>query len=373
MFLYVLSIFGCFFSYLFKSLRTSQSWYFFIASTLCVFLCFGYMTGSDWRSYEPMYDSVSFDNLFNGYYMEPGYYIWMLIFKLLHFKFWPFFITTKILVLLIFLHAINKYASEYRYLILMFFLPFFAFYLFIDNPMRNLIAVAIIIHAFNDLINRNFFKFLMLTLLALSFHVTAFIFIPLYFLLLRYVPTKVYLILMLCFMIIFSNDFIVNILMNMTGLEYIKLKVMTYVDSEDGIGQTFSVKMFINLFFFLLLLWKRDKIEAYPNGVFLLNSSLFFVLFYRIGLGMHILYRFQLYFCLPYCISVVLLIRMFTKKSYFIYAICLLFLSLSASVVIKTWKYIPYTNYLCYIYKSLSFNYRDSYNLKNTPYPNTIK
>lgn len=64
---------------------------------------------------------------------------------------------------------------------------------------------------------------------------------------------------MLCFMIIFSNDFIVNILMNMTGLEYIKLKVMTYVDSEDGIGQTFSVKMFINLFFFYYFYGKEIK------------------------------------------------------------------------------------------------------------------
>ena len=373
MFFYILSIFWCFFSFIFKRLRTSSRWYLLTMSMLCVFLCFGYMTGSDWRSYEPMYDNVSIDNLFYDYYWEPGYYIWMLLFKVFHLNFWFFFITTKVLVFLAFLHTINKYSLEYRYLIWTFFLPFFAFYLFIDNPMRNLIAVAISLYAFNYLIRRKFVMFLIVTLLALSFHVTAIVLIPLYFLLLKHISTKVYLILLLCLMIFFSNDFIINLLGNITGIDYINQKMLAYADSEDGSGQSFSIKMFINLSFFLLLLWKRDKIEAYPNGLFLLNSSLFFVLFYRIGLGMHILYRFQLYFCLPYSICVILLIRIFTKRSHFIFATYLLFLSLACSMAVRTWKYIPYTNYLCYIYDSLSFSYRDSYNIKNTPYPNTIK
>ena len=151
-------------------------------------------------------------------------------------------------------------------------------------------------------------------------------------------------ILLLCLMIFFSNDFIINLLGNITGIDYINQKMLVYTDSEDGSGQSFSIKMFINLSFFLLLLWRRDKIEAYPNGLFLLNLSLFFVLFYRIGLGMHILYRFQLYFCLPYSICVILLIRIFTKRSHFIFATYLLFLSLACSMAVRTWKYIPYTN-----------------------------
>ena len=115
MFFYILSIFWCFFSFIFKRLRTSSRWYLLTMSMLCVFLCFGYMTGSDWRSYEPMYDNVSIDNLFYDYYWEPGYYIWMLLFKVFHLNFWFFFITTKVLVFLAFLHTINKYSLEYRY------------------------------------------------------------------------------------------------------------------------------------------------------------------------------------------------------------------------------------------------------------------
>lgn len=52
------------------------------------------------------------------------------------------------------------------------------------------------------------------------------------------------------------------------------------------------------------------------------------------------------------------------KKVTFIFATYLLFLSLACSMAVRTWKYIPYTNYLCYIYDSFSFSYRDSYNIK---------
>lgn len=373
MYLYVIPIFWCFFSFLFRSLRISRGWHLFTVSMLCVFLCFGYMTGSDWRSYELMYENVSLNNLFTDYYLEPGYYLWMVIFKVFHFKFWFFFITTKILIFLTFLHTINKYASEYRYLIWMFFLPFFAFYLFIDNPMRNLIAVAIILYAFKYLEHKEYVKFLLLVLLASSFHITAFVLMFLWGCLLRHISTKIYLICMLLLMLLLNNDLIINLLGNVTGLEYIEQKIDFYSSSKDGVGQTFSVKMFVNLFFFLLILWKREKIEAYPHGVFLLNSSLFFVLFYRIGLGMHILYRFQLYFCLPYCVCVILLIRMFAKSSYLIYIVGLLLISLAGTMIVRNWRYVPYTNYLCYIYDSLSFDYRSSYNIKNTPYKHTIE
>ena len=54
------------------------------------FLCFGYMTGSDWRSYEPIYNEIDFNNLFYNYFFEPGYYIYMLIFKFLKIGFGHF-------------------------------------------------------------------------------------------------------------------------------------------------------------------------------------------------------------------------------------------------------------------------------------------
>ena len=116
-------------------------------------------TGSDWRQYEPMYNEIDFHNLFYNYFAEPGYYIYMLIFKFMHFSFWNFFILTKVIIFFLCARIINEYVPEFRFLVWMFFLPWFGFYLFIDNPMRNLIAVAIFLYASRYIINRSFLKY----------------------------------------------------------------------------------------------------------------------------------------------------------------------------------------------------------------------
>ena len=65
---------------------------------LGIFLCFGYMTGSDWRVYEQLYNSLNFSNLLeNVKGFEFGYPITQIIFKSLGFSFWPFFIILKII------------------------------------------------------------------------------------------------------------------------------------------------------------------------------------------------------------------------------------------------------------------------------------
>ena len=33
---------------------------------LCIFLCMGYMTGSDWRQYEPQYNSLTLTEFFSN-------------------------------------------------------------------------------------------------------------------------------------------------------------------------------------------------------------------------------------------------------------------------------------------------------------------
>lgn len=38
---------------------------------LCLFLCFGYMTGTDWRVYEDIYTHINFNNLFTTIFKNP--------------------------------------------------------------------------------------------------------------------------------------------------------------------------------------------------------------------------------------------------------------------------------------------------------------
>ena len=374
MILYIASILLCLVSYSIPQLRKSLLWYNLCMCILCVFLCFGYMTGSDWRQYEPMYNEIDFHNLFYNYFAEPGYYIYMLIFKFMHFSFWNFFILTKVIIFFLCARIINEYVPEFRFLVWMFFLPWFGFYLFIDNPMRNLIAVAIFLYASRYIINRSFLKYCICICMAVSFHFSATIFFPLYSLFTKRISTLSFIVFFVIFIgISINRDLFSSIIEHVFGsIPYIQKKIEFYImgDNPDGEGKGISLGMFIHLFFFILLLLYRNRIEQTKSGTFILNASLFYLLIYRLGSTIDIFSRFQLYLSVFYSIGIVLLINIFTRSSRYIYIISLLCLSFIASSKIFSYKYIPYTNYLYYILidEYPSFEYRSDYNYRNTPY-----
>ena len=62
-----------------------------------VILCGGYMTGSDWRAYELLYNNASIQNI-DTYFQEKGFYLLMIVFKNIGFSFFPFMIFLKFIV-----------------------------------------------------------------------------------------------------------------------------------------------------------------------------------------------------------------------------------------------------------------------------------
>jgi|SRR5690625_343143 len=56
------------------------------------------------------------------------------------------------------------------------------FYLFTFNGLRQSIAIIIVLLSYNYIINKKFLKFLLIILVATSFHTSAIIFVPMYFL-----------------------------------------------------------------------------------------------------------------------------------------------------------------------------------------------
>ena len=101
----------------------------------------------------------------------------------------------------------------------MYYLPWFGLYFFIDNPMRNCIAVGLFILSVRYVISREFWKFLLMSLLAASFHFTALFVIPLYAVLTKDVRKWVYLLLFVVINVLFLNrDVLVNGLTSVFGL-----------------------------------------------------------------------------------------------------------------------------------------------------------
>lgn len=87
----------------------------------------------------------------------------------------------------------------------MYFIPCYGFYLFIDNPMRNLIAVSIALYAFRFLVERKPIHYFIIVIIAMTFHTSACIMIPAYFYMNKDLSTKKIIFLYIAINVLFAN------------------------------------------------------------------------------------------------------------------------------------------------------------------------
>ena len=346
--------------------------------SLALFLCFGYFCGSDWRTYELWYNAIDVNNLFYNYYAEPGYYIYMLVFRFLRVDFWTFAILTKLLCFASFYYTANYYMKDKVWLVLMYFIPWYGFFLFIDCPFRNLIAAAIFLIAIHFFVQNKIKWSVLFVLFAATFHVSTIVFLPCIFFFNKRVSTKAWIFVYVLFNLFFtSRSLLTNVISSLFGnIPYISSKIQGYLLGESEAaadGSLFSFGMLIQFVFFVLLIWKRKVVESNKDGVVIFNLAIIYQLFYRIGLTIELFARFQLFTSIFFCIALVMLMQSFTihsRRLYLIYLLCVA--SIGTTKLFADYRYIPYTSYIPYIFQSEkpSYEYRTQYNYNNSPYAN---
>jgi len=361
-----------------RELSANRRWYVCLGVYLCLFYCFGYMTGTDWRVYEEWYYNIDFNRLFFDYYAEPGYYLYMLLFKSLGIEFWPFFIMTKTIVFIVIYKTIFDYCKESGYLTLMYFLPWFGMYLLIDNPMRNCIAIAIFIYSVRYVVEHKFWKFMFCMLLATSFHISSFVILLTYPLLNRNISNWFYVLFFVLINVFFaSRERVINILTLLVGnIPYIQDKIVGYLllDSEYAQGKLLSFGMLWHIGILILLLCYRDRIAGYiggGKGLFVFNAAMLYLMFLRFGMTIEVFARIQLFFAVYLAIAVGMVLLSFEYRSRIIY-ICILFMVSCYTCYSKatSYRYVPYTNIVDYVIKRdiPSYSERYFYNYKHSPY-----
>ena len=143
--------------------------------------------------------------------------------------------------------------------------------------------------------------------------------------------------------------------------------MINYVGSSYDSSQLINIRLFEKYIvtLFTLIYYEKIKIKyKYGKEVVILN--LIFLILYRIGNTFSVLTRFQLYFRIFDVIAISYLFgiikekytRFFLKSVY----LCYLFLNLYILIHMST-LYLPYTNYLQYIFKDKpSYEYRINFN-----------
>jgi len=161
---------------------------------------------------------------------------------------------------------------------------YYAFYLYLQsfNITRQSIAISIILCAYILLINKKNLFFVLLVLLAATFHTTALLCLPLIFV--NRIPDKpiIYLVLMGLTMVMgwVLSDYIINRLANLLGYEnYLKW------DELDGSGGLYLI--ILNAFFVFVLFTAKNR------GVLF---KLFFVFIVMANLTVKVPYGYRLIF-----------------------------------------------------------------------------
>jgi hypothetical protein len=343
---------------------------------LVIFLCSGYMTGTDWRMYEDIYNTIGWHDLKN-YSIEKGFYILILLFKSIKIDFWVFLITIKTIIFFVFLHLSKVFnISKWLYLGLSF--PFFM-YLFIDNPLRNLIAIAIFILSIKYLINNKPIKYILLIILAAQFHISALMLLLIYPIKNMNLSSSTLVILYLTFFIIFSSQTILiyllyKILMFSPFLFGRLNSYLTRINDFEVSGSIISLRSIILLGVFFLMIYYRKKIVSNFNlGWLVFLLSMVYLVSFRLGLSFQVLTRLTYYFFFFYLFIIILLgntIKRVLLRSLFWMMFVLITLYSSFSLATVDYRYVPYSNYIIHAVSGnlLDHEYRCEFNIKNSPY-----
>lgn len=343
-----------------------------------IFLCFGYMSGSDWREYE-----LEYNNLLKGIpydaSMKIGYLIYMYPFVSLGIYFWHFFIFTKIILYLTSIYFLKKYVPDNFYFAFLIFYCYMGVYLFIDNPMRFFIASTIYLFAFKFVLDKNFKKYLLVCFAASLFHASFALFIPLYFVVNKSYKTRNIVIAFIAFNILLfvfgaqlinlfkSLDFLFNL-----NSQKLNEQVSSYVLSDSVVDRQFTFGLLAKYVVFIILILFKDRIVSqskYGNIAF--NCSILSLFILRFALIWAITVRFVIPLSIFYCITIAMVIsysKGYSKLMYYFIFLIIYFGALFSQVTSAA-KYIPYTSYLYYIgFDKPSYYYRDRYNDTHSPF-----
>lgn len=343
---------------------------------LMIFLCAGYMCGTDWRSYEFAYNHSSLSTV-NQEIFEIGYSYLQAICHTLGINFWIFHIALKSIVFFSLCYFVKVFKQN-LFLFWFLFLPDMGFYLFIDCPFRNLLAAGGFFWAINLFLKRKFIIFFFITILLAQVHSSAYFLIIIYlFSNLRAKNRYIILFFILSNILAYRLDLITDyILFPLLGIDgYLGERVRTYFIQDEVWNSSVNLGTIYRIICFIIVLYNRKQIESSSvYGRYIFNLAILFFMIYPFGMSMKMIQRFLFYTMPFFIVSIEIIFHDIKLLSMSLHKrlLFMIFFFWGMLVVYKNvthdYRYIPYTNYFEYIGGHPSYSYRSSYNIQNSPY-----
>lgn len=229
--------------------------------------------GSDVIMYKYIFEEIPNNGLSVGFTEENGFLIYNLVVHFFSDDVYVFFFLTAVIISILHAIPIKKYSPIIGFVA---FLMFCRLFLVSFVYLRQMIAMGILwSFAIPFISKRKLFPFLLIVLLASSFHVSALIFIPFYFLYTyQFSPKKVIVVSIIFAILVFTpiiNGIILYVGSFMTQTSANKLE---YYTADSGGNLLFLIEIFV-LFFMLAYARNRNIPNLLINGVYLYCFTLF--------------------------------------------------------------------------------------------------
>ena len=370
MILYLLFFFVCFLIEYQKEHKMKSIVLFVIM--LYIFLCFGYMTGSDWRGYEPGYNSQTYWRMEDT--GEIGYVIITKFFAFFIHDFWVYNGLMKCLYLASLLKFLKCF-SPHPYIAVALGFSNSLLFMLIDCPLRFMMALTLVLFSFVLLISkrnkRNIIISVVLLLLSVTIH-TSMVVMVIFVLLAYYAPMfsklgsfSIILLFVASLMIaMFSGvfDFIFYDIMPIFSGD----RFENYTLKEQSTLMTINTIRYVVLL--LVVLSNKKSILLSQYGTYVFFYACLYFLFFPITYSIPTMFRLNIFFGLFADISFAHILCNWSKNSIQrkCESVIILFvvLFMLCRNCIEDEKLTPYSNSIPYIIKGqhLPFPYRDSYN-----------
>ncbi len=245
-----------------------------------------YETGVDWPGYMLFFNqSKGLEDLFmNGTIMsydygsqfEFGYFLLNSLLKtFVNNVQWLFFFVALITNLMLF-KSVKKYSTHISLSLLLYFCT--VYFILDMSGIRQAIALNLFLLSIEHIVNKNFFKYLLVILLASSFHISALILLPLYFILSKEIKNYVLIAIVGLGMIIAitQTPWLSFFMGKMIGSFYINgitEKLIRYSNRVDI--REFGIGFVLNVLIIVLFIIKRKELQK--NNYFNVFLNMYFV------------------------------------------------------------------------------------------------
>ncbi|WP_226645675.1 EpsG family protein [Mesobacillus subterraneus] len=225
-------------------------------------------------------------------------------------------VITNVLIILIFL----KYSRQFELSTYVYITG--GLFLVSMNGLRQVLTAAIVFTATKFIISGNFFAYALIVLFASTFHESALILLPIYFLV-RYKAwskATIMLLVIAVVIVIGFDKFSTILFSSIENTQY-----SHYKDFQEGGANVIRVAVFGAPLFIAFL--GRDKLrEIFPESDYIVNMSLVGLVFMIVSTQNWIFARFSIYFTLYQLILIAWIVKLFNpKEQRFVYLGILVF------------------------------------------------